>query len=294
MRRTMLFLFACLAAASSHVAATEPGTHCFRVFDALGYSHKSDLSTAGLLPLFVVDGLKWWAPGEKRDEMTKAHNIEKWVQVHRDDKRLLVLDIEEWPVQGKPDDVVEASVDRLIEVVHRVRNAGYAGPIGYYSLAPLRDYWRAARPPDHAEYQAWVAENDKVQPLADEVDALFPSLYTFYDDIDGWERTALQNLREARRVAKGKPIYPFLWPQYHESNKKLGGQYLRASDWRRQLEFIRLHADGAVLWGGWAGTGPARWDDDAAWWQTTREFMTQKVPKCSAPNPPKLLAPGQA
>lgn len=290
MRRAILILCAYLACING-AAAAEAQPHCFRVFDALGYSHKSDLSKAGLWPTFVVDGLKWWAAGERRDEMTKAENLEKWVRARRGEQRLLVLDIEEWPVQGKAD-VVDGSVARLIAVVQRVREAGYAGPIGYYGLAPIRDYWRAARPADHAEHKAWVAENDKMQSLADAVDALFPSLYTFYDDIDGWERTSLENLREARRLARGKPVYPFLWPQYHEANKQLAGQYLPAATWRRQLEFIRRHADGAVLWGGWAGNGPARWDEQAPWWQTTREFMRDKVPTCSTPNPPTLSAPG--
>lgn len=31
--------------------------------------------------------------------------------------------------------------------------------------------------------------------------------------------------------------------------------------WRLQLETVRQHADGIVIWGGWNGNGPARWDN---------------------------------
>lgn len=258
------------------VADDPPHIRCVKVFDALGYSYKPDLSRIGLEPVFVFDALRWWRADEPRHEMTAARNLEKWVFERRKDSRQLVLDIEEWPVRGEPA-VVEASVTRLIAVLRRVRDAGYAGPIGYYGLAPIRDYWRSVRPADSSEYRQWAAENDRLQPLADNVDALFPSLYTFYDDIAGWEAYALANLREARRLAKDKPVYPFLWPQFHESNQKLAGQYLPAAAWRRQLEFVQQHADGMVLWGGWAGNGPARWDEDAAWWQATREFLRESV-----------------
>src|SRR5262249_9334700 len=150
---------------------------------------------------------------------------------------------------------VDASVSRLVAMLQRVRKAGFPGPIGYYSLVPIRDYWRSLQPADARERREWAAENDRVRPLAQKVDAVYPSLYSFYDDIAGWEKSALATLSGARRPAPGKPVYPFLWPQFHESNKKLAGQYVSAAMWRQQLEFVRQHADGAVLWGGWGGTG---------------------------------------
>jgi hypothetical protein len=59
----------------------------------------------------------------------------------------------------------------------------------------------------------------------------FSILYTFYADRQGWVAYAIAQISEARRKAKGKPVYAFIWPQYHESNQLLGGQFLDADYW---------------------------------------------------------------
>jgi hypothetical protein len=129
------------------------------------------------------------------------------------------------------------------------------------------------------EYQSWREENDQLRSLAGAVDVLFPSLYTMYPDQAGWRKYAIAQIEEARRYGNGKPVYVFLWPQYHESNLILGGRYLPADYWLFELMTAKEYADGIVIWGGWSSDNrPVEWDENAAWWKVTKEFMKNRSP----------------
>jgi hypothetical protein len=126
-----------------------------------------------------------------------------------------------------------------------------------------------------------MAENDQLRSLAGAVDVFFPSLYTFYPDQAGWKKYAIAQIEEARRYGGGKPIYVFLWPQYHESNRILGGSYLPADYWLLELETAREYADGIVLW-----SGSSKWDEDAPWWKVTKEFVKNRDQSALSATPP--------
>jgi len=144
--------------------------------------------------------------------------------------------------------------------------------IGYYGVLPIRDYWVPNRyTKADADYAAWQAGNRALRKLADHTDVIFPSLYTFYDDPKGWEKYAVANMEEARIYHK--PVYPFLWPEYHDSNKSLSGKELPPDLWRRELEISRQYADGIVVWGGYKKD----WREDALWWQETKRFMLKQT-----------------
>src|SRR5207249_9613783 len=102
-------------------------------------------------------------------------------------------------------------------------------------------------PADRARH----AETHAMRSIVPFVGALDPSRYTFYDDAQGWVKYALANVAEARRIADGRPVYPFLWPQYHYSNARLGSQYIDGNLWSLELRTMYAHADGLVIWGGY-------------------------------------------
>jgi hypothetical protein len=54
---------------------------------------------------------------------------------------------------------------------------------------------------------------------------------------------------EARRMGGRKKIYPFVWPRYHNSNKKVGGQTIPLDEWRFHVRRVLKYADGCVVWG---------------------------------------------
>jgi hypothetical protein len=254
---------------------------CKLIFDGMLYKGKPSMNAYGVRRAIVTDPLRWWLPNESRQEMTKGNGIEEWVRT-KSPGDILVLDIEAWPTVGTKESV-EATISKMSETISRIRAAGFDKQIGLYGVPPNRDYWRAQKGHGSREYSAWQAENDLLAPIMKSSDAVFPSLYTFYDDLAGWKLYALANLSEARRVSSGKPIYAFLWPQFHDSNKRLRDQHLSAEFWREELETALAASDGVVIWGGWQ----QQWDENAPWWSVTKLMLEKMNSACkSHPNPP--------
>jgi hypothetical protein len=275
-----VLLAAAFATASVAVADDRATPRCFRVFDGTMYADRPDLRAFGVEPALVPTAYFWWRDGESRQQPPSLRSVRAWVADQAVRDAVLAIDLEWWPVRGTQAQVLE-SVTRYRELLQLTRKAGYTGPIGFYAVPPVGDYWRAIRGENSPQYQEWRAENDAVADLAADVDVLFPSLYTFYDDPARWERYAIANIRESRRLAPGKPVYAFIWPQYHDSNKELGLDWIPEETWARQLRVLAQHADGVVIWGGWnfSRRRPLNWNERAPWWRATRAFLAQ-APLC--------------
>lgn len=260
---------------------------CKQLFDGTLYRGKPSLRQFGFQEAVIVDPLTWWGKGEPKNAMTKSQGIEAWAKgSHR--AEIVVLDNETWTTRGDAA-TVDNSLHLFGKTIDRLRAAGLGKVVGYYGVLPNRDYWRAIRGEGTREYAAWQAENDLLRPLSDKVDAIFPSLYTLYNDRATWPKYAIANLREARRLGAGKPVYAFLWPQFHENAREAAGKYLSAEFWATEMNIALTHADGVVIWGGWQQP----WDNDAGWWQTTLATIA-KYPICAPPpipKPPQPLPP---
>jgi hypothetical protein len=257
---------------------------CFKVFDATMYLNRPSLKADGLEPVSVLytSAQRW--PFRSKDDLPDAATIQEWLS-KRSLFEIVVLDVEHWPLEGDAA-LIRQSLNKYRTLFSRVKAATSNRVIGFYSVPPLRDYWRAGEPTTAARYRVWQAENDTWQALADEVDVLFPSLYTFYNDPNGWVRYAEANLAEARRMAGRKPVYAFIWPQFHESNKTIGLTYVPASFWRLQLDTVAKHADGVAIWGGYR----TNWNPQAEWWRVTKDFIRAKY--CRVPSAPTQFRAG--
>lgn len=266
--------------AGSPLAPAYGAERCFRIFDATVFQAKPDLSRYGVQRAEVVYSIRQLYLNEKSPEKIAQLPNRATVETAigrlgiRNRAPLMIVDVEHWPNVGGQAEVAE-SVDKYVTLLDWIKGAANGTPVGYYGISPLRDYWRAIGVPSSG-YAHWQAENDRFAKLSAAVDVLAPSLYTFYDDIEGWKRYALANVREARRIAPGKPVYPFIWPQYHNSNRKLDGQYLSAEFWAEQLKTLESVADGVVIWSG----SPERWRVDAPWWQATLDFIESSSRAC--------------
>ncbi|MBI5316148.1 MAG: hypothetical protein HZB34_09270 [Nitrospirae bacterium] len=236
----------------------------------MGYLNKPDLSVYGIKPITLHGGASlgpdWY---KQADRLPLIEFVQAAAQRAHQKGAPVVLDIEHWPLQGPPD-IVQSSLQKYMTVLTWFQNAAPGLSVGYYGAPPIRDYWRAVKGLTSPEYQAWMGENDQLRPLANAVHVLYPSLYTFYPDRAGWRTYAIAQIAEARRYAGGKPVYVFLWPQYHDSNATLRGTYLPAAYWLLELQTAKQYADGIVIWGGWQ----MNWDEEAEWWRITKDFMT--------------------
>jgi len=230
-----------------------------------------------MLPIKSISD--FWLPGETQDDIDEA-KVRVAVSAVKDFNGLIYIDLESWPVFGASDAVMASSVSKLTRIAEITRTTAPKIKFGFYGLMPERIYWPFILK-DQANIKAWHDSTQRTRPLAEHVDIIFPSLYTFYNDEKGWMLYAEQMLIEARKY--GKPVYVFLWPQFHDSNKELKGTNIPGPFWRHELELCHRLADGVVLWGGWRNVeeqGHSRWermewDEKADWWVQTKEFLAK-------------------
>ena len=249
------------------------GGKAFRVMDATAYSGKPPLERFGLEPMRVLVASFLWEHEEARGDLPSQADLTR-VSEQISGESEVILDVEHWPLDDAHRGVNLSRYADLVDDLAR-RNPGVR--FGYYGRLPHRDYWAPIE--GGARRVAWRRYNDANRALADHVDALYPSLYTFDNDFDEWEVFARAQIAESRRLAPDKPVYAFLWPQYHDSVWFRGLDYLPRGAWRRQLEVAHEVADGIVIWGGWDFDAwqPAKWDEQAPWWLETKDFLVEKA-----------------
>jgi hypothetical protein len=266
-RRTFLSSL-CLLGAAGYAAAnspvaTRPAPRDFLMFDGLLYRPMPDLRSLGMPKLLAAGST--WSAHVSHDEVDPA-GIETAVEYLQRLTRNYYFDLEEWPLSGVPREAIDANISKLVRTAEIARQVAPDMKFGFYGVAPRSPYWSVLLNKKDELEELW-STNRRSAVIAARVDYLFPSLYTFYDDPSGWELAALATLKEARQY--GKPVYPFLWPEFHDSNVKLVGTQIPREFWRRQLELCRQHADGLVLWGGFTRL----WDEEAPWWVETKSFV---------------------
>jgi hypothetical protein len=239
----------------------------FPVFDATIFKQKPDLTRDGLKPISMVFKQNLWPQGLDGALLPDRDLVRKAAQASQS-TGIAFLDIEHWPTTGAPA-VVAENVRKYETLIQWFKEAAPSVKVGYYGVPPVRNYWDALQPANSPRYIGWQKVNGLLASIARFEDVLFPSVYTFYEDQNGWTKYAVEQIRESRRIGGGKPVYIFLWMQYHPSDPKLDGKYLPPDYWRTELETAWKYADGAVIWGGFPGT----WDESAAWWQETKKFI---------------------
>jgi len=249
----------------SRSAVPAAGRSGFRVFDGLLYLDKPDLQPLGLTPINWVGD--FWRAGVPHDQVDEEQVRALFVPL-RASHGYYYLDIENWDLLGVNETTRQRNIGKLTQVIDLARATAPGLRIGFYGLLPGITYWPLQRHDD--AYQEWLMVNQQLVPLASHVDAIYPSLYTFYPDVEGWKNYARQTLRAARRY--GKPVYAFLWPEFHDSTV-LAGQHVPTAYWRAELELCAQLADGIVLWGGWK----QHWNEHAPWWQETRAFVSEQA-----------------
>ncbi len=254
----------------------KPKPPAFTLYDALLFTGKSDLSPYGIKPNRTVYMGELWPGSLDRSSPNEAairacaggvlaEGVTAAVPVQ--------LDIEQWPtdIRANTTAAADASIAKLLQSLAWFNDAAPGLDVGFYSLVPIRDYW-APGGGNATVIAAWHAANDYLAPLASAADALYPSLYTFYNEPAGWTIYANANIAEAKRVSGGKRVLPFIWPVYHEASQPIAlrGTYIDYDYWKLQLTTIKAAgAEGAVLWGGWQ----VPWDETLPWWRATKDFL---------------------
>lgn len=187
------------------------------------------------------------------------------------------FDIEHWHMD--PSDPVQAQqeLDQFLSILRWTREENPDLKLGFYGKPTWVDPHVAQMPPSHPRWEQTKIANDFRKPLAEAVDAYFPWMYTPYDVSESgkWQTMAAAAIAETRRVGGyDKPIYPFMWFQYHQWAGSKALHNLEEDYWRLQIETVRELADGMIVWGGYR----MRWNDKARWWRVIQPYLGQPVP----------------
>lgn len=243
----------------------------FTVYDALIYSDKPEI---GMTPILVTGrGYSKQEGGEPDEESCRQLAREAAQKYSK-----FVINIERWNLDTRRASKaeVQTNVEKILQVIRWMKSERPKLQIGFYGAPPHRDYWTPVRN-NVGGIVDWQKANDDLKPIADAVDFIAPSLYTFYDDVDGWVKYAKANIAEAQRF--GKPVLPFLWARYHVSNRQSKLKFLPGDYWKTQLQTVRESgAQGVILWDwfGFTGSSARSLDTNQDWWKETMKFIANK------------------
>lgn len=192
-----------------------------------------------------------------------------------------------WDIRTHSHAHVDESIRKLMTVTRLAQEAFPGRSIGHYGIFPIRDYWATVGyRPDRII--AWNRANGYLKKsrlkdgrynaigLADLCHVAYPSLYTFYNRPAEWVTYAQANIRKARSYQK--PIVPFLWPRYHNSNEDLSLEPIEGNYWRLQLDTLKDNGiEDCVIWDEadyFHRTEDAElWTPQTPWIQATLEFI---------------------
>lgn len=213
-------------------------------------------------------GRRHGTPGEQDYVVNEAFLRDIYIPGIPRETTLVCFDVEHYD-WAQPRD----TTDKLKNITRIWRAERPEIRYGFYSITIERNYWDAISG-DAGKIAAWQARNNARQELNNDCDLMFPSLYTFYDDQEGILEYMKRNLDEQRRLTLRKPVYPFVWPRYHNSNQTLGGQEIPASYWARIVNEVYAHGvDGVVFWD---ANSAVDWDDRGDWWEATEAYRLGK------------------
>ncbi len=159
----------------------------FEIYDATLYKNKPMLNSFNINSIPIIYETHFFGNNKNIHAIPDNKHIEKIVSgLKNKDYKLIVLDIERWPVRGKIK-VVNESLLKYKKVIKIIREAGIKKEVGYYGMLPIRDFWRSIKGEGSKDYLSWKNENDILRTLADDVDVFYPSLYTFYSNEEKWK-----------------------------------------------------------------------------------------------------------
>ena len=256
------------------------------LYDSLLFLGKPDLSPYGFKRARTVYQAELWPPKADYTTPNEAAVRSKADAVLAEGVTAavpVILDVEQYsvdlrldPSHIKPDtSTVDANILKLEQIIGWFKDEAPTLKVGFYGLAPVDGLPITRQPADDTERalwkETWETANSYVIPFVTHVDALYPSLYTSDTDPAKWIAIAQRTISEAKRIGPGKPVRPFIWPQYHDVMRPpLAGTYISYDYWMLQLTTIRdAGVDGIVFWGGYK----TQWDNTQDWWRATLDFI---------------------
>ncbi|MCI0749569.1 MAG: hypothetical protein L0Y32_03340, partial [Nevskiales bacterium] len=285
------FIFIAVVSVGIFTLFAPPNAQAFEILDELSYLDKPDLSPYGVVKKSrMVYEQSLWLPGEDRTQLPQQSVVQDFIASnYADYSDILIIDIESMALKTSGD--IETHLDTYVTIMQWIAEAAPLARLSLYGKPPSPDPSKASSDPSSSSYQTWQSWNDLYTPLTAELDVLSPQNYTLTTDQTFWYNTTRGYIAESRRIAPGKPVYIFMQPVYNPANAQppeLRSTPIPYDYWYFQLQSAKdLGADGVVFWRV-AKTTP--WDENAEWWQATKDFLAANPPvDTEAPSIPAAL-----
>jgi len=276
-------LLAGMAGASFMARPPKAKATGFDLYDSLLFTGKPDLSRYGFKRARTVYENELWPPKRSAipNETTVRSKARAVLAEGVTAAMPVILDVEQYSVDVRLDishinpdtSTVDSNILKLEQIIGWFKNEAPTLKVGLFDVAAPVDGLPVTgqQPANDAELAIWKTANSYLIPFVVDVDALYPSLYTVDTDPAKWIAYAQRCITEAKRIGAGKPVRPFIWPQYHDVMRSpLAGTYIDYDYWMLQLTTIRdSGASGIVFWGGYQ----TQWDDTQDWWRATLDFI---------------------
>lgn len=269
MKATCKMLLAILPAvlATAGVLSSAQGSgKPFILYDNMFYKGKPDTAQIGMIASNIIYENKIWPDRQNFGTLPDRAFFQDLVRTSTANPGPLVIDIERISLRTSPE-IAQHNADTLAKLADWAHEAAPGKVVGYYGTNTLSDIPAANMP--------------AARELVRHVDAFFPPLYTFDDDRARWEKRAQTSLEQSRELDSEKPVYFYIWPQYHVGSVK-AMRYVNGDYWKFELQTARKYGDGIVIWS--SSTYP--WNPASGWWDATQQFALslQTVNKAAQPN----------
>jgi hypothetical protein len=247
-----------------------------QVYDTTGYLNKNKSNNSIFIPMTILYENMLLPTGTDNIDTnflkSYAYSLPKSSVPY-------ILDIEVWKIGSNINDTVaDFNIDKYIKVIKTMKEARPDLKFGYFGILPVRDAVRFGAP-STIDYNKWRHANIRAKRLSAYVDIICPDLYTFFNNENAWNTYAILAINESKMY--NKPVLPFIWPEFHDSNSELKNTFIDSSLWEKEVSFLFKNADGIIIWGGrnLQMHTPRIWDDKAKWWCITKELILQERTK---------------
>lgn len=234
----------------------------FKVINAMGYNNLptlAEMTALGFIEMHVMGVGQFQGKLVENPERLPNRRNSKYVLCeagrYQDRVKFINIDIEHWVPRQ------EGSEDKLLEVIKMMKTlcierGQLDKKLGFFASCPdpirWRDLMNSQGVAGTVEMDEYYEINLRRQKVADEVDYIAPELYMYTSSLEEWKLYAKVSLDLAISMAKGKPIYPFIMPQYIPViNPEIGNGFVSGEIWKAQLDYLFHLCDGVIVWGYW-------------------------------------------
>lgn len=254
----------------------------FELYDAMTYPGKPDLTSEGLLPVYLMyeAALTKEDPDNARRAILDMDMVNMQAELAATFPHVMVsTDIEDWFGNSAMDE--EEMYSRFSTMFGAFREKNNNVVIGNYGIAPsalcVYRYYNKEKE-DSVLIENWKKNNAKRWKSLETVDVIMPVVYIAEPDIESWIRDLDITISEIKKYDKEKKVVVYIWPQYYNKpDSPYDREVLSPKIWKQMLEAVHEKCDGAIIWSSRTDgeNKTLHWNDPRiqAIWEETANFI---------------------